>query len=148
MSLYGQILLPKQWFLVPICLLRPNHTSKRQVRVIFSPTRPSGPSWSSSQHVRVSVGLCVPFPCNFFWGLSLVLRSHDQIPASHWSTILPYHMMVVVVVVVVVVVELRSLKIFKFLIWLWFLIYGFFDVLKYVKTPKTFKNQPKILTHK
>ena len=36
----------------------------------FSPTRPSGPSWSSSQHVRVSVCLSVcvfvPFPCNFF----------------------------------------------------------------------------------
>ena len=25
-------------------------------------------------------------PCNFFWGLSLALRSHDQILASHWST--------------------------------------------------------------
>ena len=28
----------------------------------------------------------VPFPCNFFQGLSLALRSHDQIPASHWWT--------------------------------------------------------------
>ena len=34
----------------------------------------------------------VPFSCNFFWGFSLVLVSHDQIPASHWSTLLPYHM--------------------------------------------------------
>ena len=31
-------------------------------------------------------------------------RSHDQIPASHWSSLLPYHMVVVVVVVVVVLV--------------------------------------------
>jgi hypothetical protein len=30
----------------------------------------------------------------------LVLRSHDQIPASHWSTLLPYHLVVGVVVVV------------------------------------------------
>ena len=34
----------------------------------------------------------VPFSWNFFWGLSLVLRSQDQIPASHWSTLRPYHM--------------------------------------------------------
>ena len=44
--------------------------------------------------VDTSVCLCVclfvPFPCNFFRGLSLVLRSHDQIPASHWSTLLSY----------------------------------------------------------
>ena len=62
----------------------------------FSPTRPSGPSWSSSHRVCRSVclfvGLSVPFSCNFFQGLSLVLRSHDQILASHWSTLLPYHM--------------------------------------------------------
>ena len=47
----------------------------------------------------VSLFLCfwvVPFSCNFFRGLSLVLRWHDQIPASHWSTLLPYHMEVVV----------------------------------------------------
>ena len=59
--------------------------------------------------VTESVCLCVclclclclffPFPCNFFRGLSLVLRSHDQIPASHWSTLLPYHTVVVVVTV-------------------------------------------------
>ena len=30
--------------------------------------------------------LSVPFSCNFYRGLSLALRSHDQIPASHWST--------------------------------------------------------------
>ena len=27
----------------------------------------------------------------FFLGLALVLRSHDQIPATHWSILLPYH---------------------------------------------------------
>ena len=37
----------------------------------------------------------VPSQLNFFRGLSLALRSHDQIPASHWSTLLPYHMVVV-----------------------------------------------------
>ena len=74
------------------------------LHIFFSPTRPSGPGWSSSHRVCVSVCLCVclsvclfvcvsvclfvPFPCNFFWGLSLVLRSHDLIPASHWSTLL------------------------------------------------------------
>ena len=33
------------------------------------------------------VCLCVPFPCNFFRGLSLALRSHDQIPASDWAAV-------------------------------------------------------------
>ena len=28
--------------------------------------------------------MSVPFSCNFFWGLSLALRSHDQIPALYW----------------------------------------------------------------
>ena len=42
--------------------------------------------------VAMSIYLSVPFPCEFFQGLSLALRSHDQIPASHWSTLLPYHM--------------------------------------------------------
>ena len=32
------------------------------------------------------VYLCVPFPCDFFRGLSSALRSHDQIPASHWPS--------------------------------------------------------------
>ena len=41
----------------------------------FSPTLPSG---------LVDV-MSVIF-CNFFQDLSLALRSHDQIPASHWST--------------------------------------------------------------
>ena len=65
----------------------------------FSPTRPSGPSWSVSRDVCLYVYVYVPFPCDFFRGLSLALRSHDQIPASDWSTLLPYHMVVVVVVV-------------------------------------------------
>ena len=34
--------------------------------ISFSPTRPSGPSWSSSPDVRVFVSLFVPFPCHFF----------------------------------------------------------------------------------
>ena len=34
--------------------------------------------------------MSVPFSCNLFWGLSLVLRSHDQFEASDWSTLLPY----------------------------------------------------------
>ena len=41
---------------------------------VLSPTRPSGPSWSSSHRVCVSVCLSVPFSCVFFRGLSLVLR--------------------------------------------------------------------------
>ena len=37
--------------------------------------------------VCVSVCLCVcAIKCSFFLGLSLAPRSHDQIPASHWST--------------------------------------------------------------
>ena len=31
--------------------------------------------------VAMSVCLFVPFPCNFFLGLSFALKSHDQIPA-------------------------------------------------------------------
>ena len=45
--------------------------------------------------VCIFLYLFVPFPCDIFRGLSLALRSHDQIPASHWSTLLPYHMVVV-----------------------------------------------------
>ena len=35
--------------------------------------------------VAMSVHVYVPISCQLFWGLSLALRSHDQIPASHWS---------------------------------------------------------------
>ena len=56
---------------------------------IFSPTRPSGPSWFSSREVHIFIHffyLYIPFPCNFFRGLLLALRSHDKFQASHWST--------------------------------------------------------------
>ena len=55
---------------------------KTQTQILFSSNRPTGPIRSSSRIVCVFV----PFPCDFFRGLSLALRSHDQIPASHWST--------------------------------------------------------------
>ena len=46
----------------------------------FSKNRPI---LSSSRDVRPRLtSVRVPFPCNFFRGLSLALRSHDQIPAS------------------------------------------------------------------
>ena len=55
-------------------------------------------NWADSiielQCPSVCLSVC-PFSCDFFQGLSLALRSHDQIPASHWSTLLPYHMVVV-----------------------------------------------------
>ena len=42
--------------------------------------------------VRPSVSIyLVPSQCDFFRGLSLALRSHDQIPASHWWTHPPPH---------------------------------------------------------
>ena len=34
--------------------------------------------------------MSVPFSCNLFRGLRLVIRSHDQFGASDWSTLLPY----------------------------------------------------------
>ena len=47
---------------------------------------------------RVAMCVClfvclsdVPLSCDFFRGLSLVLRSHDQFKASNWSTLLQYH---------------------------------------------------------
>ena len=39
--------------------------------------------------VFISVCLAVPFPCYFFSGLLMALRSHDQFKASDWSTIPP-----------------------------------------------------------
>ena len=41
--------------------------------------------------IYLYIYLSVPFPCEFFRGLSLALRSHDQIPASHWSTLLAWN---------------------------------------------------------
>ena len=48
--------------------------------VNFSPNWPSGPSWSSSHNVRMSICLSV---FNFFLGLPFTLRSHYQIPSTH-----------------------------------------------------------------
>ena len=56
-------------------------------------------SWSRGGLVNSKIFIESPFPsvclcvclsvcaigCSFFRGLSLALRSHDQIPASHWS---------------------------------------------------------------
>ena len=47
----------------------------------------SAPLGRVGHRVAMSVCLCVcAIKCIFFRGLSLALRSHDQIPASHWST--------------------------------------------------------------
>ena len=40
-----------------------------------------------SIYIYIYIYMSVPFSCNFFLGLLLALRSHDQIPASHWSTL-------------------------------------------------------------
>ena len=53
----------------------------------FSPTRPHWPELVIESSCPC-VCLCVcAIGCSFFLGLSLALRSHDQIPASHWSTL-------------------------------------------------------------
>ena len=39
--------------------------------------------------VCLSVCVCLRHRVQFLLGLSLALRSHDQIPASHWSTLPP-----------------------------------------------------------
>ena len=51
----------------------------------FHQLGPTGASWSRSRHVSVSV--CLRHLVQFFLCLSLALRSHDQIPASHWFTL-------------------------------------------------------------
>ena len=44
------------------------------------------PLLSSSRNVSLCICLRLcPFPMQFFLGLSLALRSHGQMPASHWS---------------------------------------------------------------
>ena len=48
------------------------------------------PIRSYNWDVCLYVYVYVPFQCNFFQGLSLALRSHDQFKASHWSTLLPH----------------------------------------------------------
>ena len=60
----------KEAFLFKESALRPILSSSRDV----------------SLYIYLSVYISVPSPCNFIQGLSLALRLHDQIPASHWST--------------------------------------------------------------
>ena len=76
--------------------LRQNQDFFKKSETTFSKNLPLGRFF---YRVAMSGCLCVvPFPCKFFLGLSLALRSHDQIPASHWLTNppplappLPYH---------------------------------------------------------
>ena len=52
--------------------------------LIFTNSAPLG---RVGHRVAMSVEMSVcAIECSFFRGLSLALRSHDQIPASHWST--------------------------------------------------------------
>ena len=73
------------------CIFGGNRVEK--IIAPFSPNRPLG-RFGLVVAMSVSAnwlgGWDVPFPCNFFRGLSLALRSHDQFGASHWSTLLPY----------------------------------------------------------
>ena len=62
---------------------------------MFSPNQPLGRfglvvAMSVCVFLTLFVYDFVPFPCNFFQGLSLALRSHDQILASHWSILIMY----------------------------------------------------------
>jgi len=59
-----------------LCLLYVRFSKNRPLGWFFLVVAMSG---------RLSVCVFVPFPCNFFQRLSLALRSHDKIPASHWS---------------------------------------------------------------
>ena len=57
---------------------------------VFTNSAPLG--WDDlvvGMSMYVCIYLYVPFPCNFFQGLSLALRSHDQFNTFHWSTPLP-----------------------------------------------------------
>ena len=61
---------------------------RQKKRPLFSPTRP--PLGRVGHRVAMSVCLCVcvsvcAIECSFFRGLSLALKSHDQIQASHCS---------------------------------------------------------------
>ena len=56
---------------------------------MFSPNWPTGPIRSSSRDVRPYPAVflyLVPVPFDYSCGLSLSLRPHDEILASHWST--------------------------------------------------------------
>ena len=63
----------------------------------FSPTRPSGPSWSSSRIVCLCVCLCVclsPFHAIFFeashWSSDHMTRSRPLIGQTSFPTIVPF----------------------------------------------------------
>ena len=62
-----------------------NHFHFRDLyKMMLSKKRPLADSFIESRCQSIYVS--VPFHVIFFRGLSLALRSHDQIPASHWST--------------------------------------------------------------
>ena len=74
--------------------------------------------------MSVCLSVCA-IGCSFFQGLSLAFRSHDQIPASHWSTPAPpvvvvvffvFVFVVLVVVVVIVVVVFVVVAVVVFLV--------------------------------
>ena len=57
----------------------------------FSKNQPLGRfflvvAMSICPYVHMYIYIYVSSPCDFFRGLSLALRSHDQIPTSHWSS--------------------------------------------------------------
>ena len=84
--------LPLYTFMIS-CELSNNQRVKTYLSWLrFSKNRPLADSFIESRCPSVCLSLYI---CDFFQGLSLALRSHDQIPASHWSTLLPYHMVVV-----------------------------------------------------
>ena len=64
------------WFQFFFCFYKIN------IFFLFFKNRPLADSFIESQCPFICVFVC-PFSCDFFWGLSLALRSHDQIPASH-----------------------------------------------------------------
>ena len=52
----------------------------------FSKNRPLCDSFIESQCWFIYLSVCLSVPFSFCLGLSLALRSNDQVPASHWST--------------------------------------------------------------
>ena len=58
-------------------------TPMSEILVIFTNSAPLGRVGHG-----VAMSVCA-IECSFFLGLSLALRSHDQIPASHWSSLPP-----------------------------------------------------------
>ena len=51
----------------------------------FKKISPTRPHWAELVIESPCPYVCA-IKCSFFLGISLALRSHDQIPASHWST--------------------------------------------------------------